>query len=896
MLSQGLSHVTLNANNTETFESSLKFYTSLGFKVVSEKTEADQRVAWISLQSSCSNATDASIQLVQNVSAFSVCRPAGDIDWSLEGHSIAFAVSDVKAIQSKLQELDAPVQDHSADDFIKIYTLDPLNNIVVFTNKCVKATSAAAAVEAATTNRKKIAVLTSGGDAPGMNPVVRAVVRYGIAKGCDIFAVYEGYQGIGGTTIGTARCMPFKTREGRLKGAENLVKNGIDSLIVCGGDGSLTGADLFRAEWSGLLEELKNTNRITAEEHDAYKFLTIVGLVGSIDNDMSSTDITIGAVTSLHRICESVDAVSTTALSHSRAFVIEVMGRHCGWLALMTGIATGADFIFIPEKPPAEDDWETSMCSVVERHRHLGKRKTVVIVAEGAIDKNLNPIKAEHLKNILTDRLGLDTRVTILGHTQRGGPPAFFDRLLATTQSIEAVDAVLESTPTTPSPMIGMVDNVVVRYPLMEAVKLTHEVAEAIGQKNFARAMELRDPQFAEEYDAYNATTILDDDSIVLPEYQRLRIAVVHMGAPAGGMNAATRTAVRYCLNRGHTPLAVNNGFVGFSHGSLKEMSWMSVDGWTALGGSELGTNRAVPGEDVDMGMITYQIQKNQIQGILLVGGFEAFAAIKNLEAARAQYPSLRIPIVLIPATISNNVPGTDYSLGSDTSLNSIVNACDAIVQSAQSSRRRVFVVEVMGGHSGYLAVEAGLAIGANTVYIPEEGINLHRLEADINHLKAMYNDDDPDRAEGRIILRTEDVSTTYTTEVISNILKDEGENMFDSRTAVLGHIQQGVTPSPLDRIRATRLAMRSIQFVEEHTTEALNRAKQTNQPVPVELTNETQSVSVVGISGHLVTFSPVTELIPQTDMKNRTPRKNWWYEHRTIVDLLAGRGFFKCP
>jgi len=126
--------------------------------------------------------------------------------------------------------------------------------------------------------------------------------------------------------------MGFKTREGRLQAAENLVKNGIDALIVCGGDGSLTGADLFRADWPGLVDELKNTNRITQEEADAYHVLTIVGLVGSIDNDMSSTDITIGAVTSLHRICEAVDSVSTTALSHSRAFVIEVMGRHCGGL------------------------------------------------------------------------------------------------------------------------------------------------------------------------------------------------------------------------------------------------------------------------------------------------------------------------------------------------------------------------------------------------------------------------------------------------------------------------------------------------------------------------------------------------------------------------------------
>lgn len=688
--------------------------------------------------------------------------------------------------------------------------------------------------------------------------------------------------------------MPFKTREGRLKAAENLVLNGIDALIVCGGDGSLTGADLFRSEWGGLVDELLKTKRISQEQADAYHVLTIVGLVGSIDNDMSSTDITIGAVTSLHRICESVDAVSTTALSHSRAFVIEVMGRHCGWLALMAGIATGADFVFIPEKPPKEDDWESLMCSVVERHRQLGKRKTVVIVAEGAIDKNLNPIKADHLKDILTDRLGLDTRVTILGHTQRGGAPAFFDRLLATTQGLEAVDAVLEATADTPSPMIGMTDNKITRFPLMKAVALTHEVAEAISKKNFARAMELRDPQFAEEYEAYHATTILDDCSLGLPAHQQLRIAIIHMGAPAGGMNAATRTAVRYCLNRGHTPIAVNNGFAGLARGSMNEMTWMGVDGWTALGGSELGTNRAVPGEDIDMGMVTYQIQKNNIQALMIVGGFEAFVAIENLEASRDQYPSLRIPITLIPATISNNVPGTDYSLGSDTSLNAIVNSCDAIVQSAQSSRRRVFVVEVMGGRSGYLAVEGGLVVGANTVYIPEEGINLSRLQSDVEHLRAMYTDDDPDKSEGRIILRTEDVSKTYTTEVISDILKEEGDEMFDSRTAVLGHIQQGVTPSPLDRIRATRLATRSIQFFEEHTAEALDKAHESGSPVPIELTNSKASVTVAGISGSAAIFTPVTDLLPVTDMKNRKPRNAWWAEHRPIIDLLAGREHFK--
>ena len=687
--------------------------------------------------------------------------------------------------------------------------------------------------------------------------------------------------------------MPFKTREGRLQAAQNLIKSGVDSLIVCGGDGSLTGADVFRSEWSGLTEELLKNDRITKEEAEAYTRLTIVGLVGSIDNDMSSTDITIGAVTSLHRICESVDSIGTTALSHSRAFVIEVMGRHCGWLALAAGIATGADFVFIPERPPTGENWEDSLCAVAERHRKLGKRKTVVIVAEGAIDQNLNPIKAEHIKDILTNRLHLDTRVTTLGHTQRGGSPAAFDRILATIQSVAAVDAVLASTPDTPSPMIGMSSNHVTSGPLMKAVELTHEVAKAIGEKNFARAMELRDPQFAEEYLAYNASTILDDDTMLVAPHRRLRIAIINVGAPAGGMNAATRTAVRYALNRGHTPFAILNGFPGLARGSIEELSWIGVDGWTSRGGSELGTNRAVPGESVDIGMIAYQLQKFNIQSLLVVGGFEAFSSVINLEAARKLYPSLCIPIALVPATVSNNVPGTDFSLGSDTALNAIVDSCDAIVQSARSSRRRVFVVEVQGGRSGYLAVEAGLASGASTIYIPEEGVNLSRLQSDSRHLMAMYMDDAADKSEGRIILRNETVSKTYTTDVISDILKDEGHALFDSRTAVLGHIQQGVNPSPMDRIRATRLAKCSVDFFERHSSAALESAHSNNESTPVELTNVTESAAVVGISGVDVTYRAVKELIAVTDMKNRKPLDAWWMEHRPLVDLLSGRGLF---
>ncbi|XP_073682454.1 ATP-dependent 6-phosphofructokinase, liver type-like [Garra rufa] len=203
---------------------------------------------------------------------------------------------------------------------------------------------------------KAIAVLTSGGDAQGMNAAVRAVTRMGIYVGAKVYLIYEGYQGLvdggdhiklanwqsvtniiqlGGTIIGSARCKAFTTREGRLSAAFHLVQRGITNLCVCGGDGSLTGANIFRSEWSDLLSELVRQGRITDSLAQQYTHLNIVGLVGSIDNDFCGTDMTIGADSALHRIMEVIDAITTTAQSHQRTFVLEVMGRHCGYVMLL---------------------------------------------------------------------------------------------------------------------------------------------------------------------------------------------------------------------------------------------------------------------------------------------------------------------------------------------------------------------------------------------------------------------------------------------------------------------------------------------------------------------------------------------------------------------------------
>ncbi|OTB07457.1 hypothetical protein M426DRAFT_318130 [Hypoxylon sp. CI-4A] len=768
------------------------------------------------------------------------------------------------------------------------------------------------------TPKKKVAVMTSGGDSPGMNAVVRAVVRMAIHLGCDPYCVYEGYEGLvqggnfirkmewndvrgylseGGTLIGTARCMAFYERPGRLVAAKNLILNGIDALIICGGDGSLTGADKFRAEWPSLVEELVATKQLDAKQVEPYRHLNLVGLVGSIDNDLSGTDATIGAYSALARICEMVDYIEATASSHSRAFVIEVMGRHCGWLALMAGVATGADFIFIPEKP-REDNWKEEMHQVIKKHRNWGKRKTIVIIAEGALDRHGNKISPEMVKDLLADKQGLalDTRITTLGHVQRGGTAVAYDRMLATLQGVEAVKAVLEATPETETCVIAINENKIVRKPLMAAVHETKEVAKAIEAQDFDRAMSLRDTEFSDQYKSYMMTTTMGlDQDIHLEDNKRMKIGFINVGAPAGGMNAAIRAGVAYCRSRGHEPLAIHNGFAGFARhhgdeplGAVRHFDWLEVDGWASKGGSEIGTNRELP-EESGMELIAKLVEKYEFDALFLIGGFEAFHSVSQLRKARSKYPSLCIPMTLLPATISNNVPGTEYSLGSDTCLNELVAYCDKIKQSASATRRRVFVIETQGGRCGYVAVLGGLGVGASAIYIPEEGISLEMLNADVSHLKEVFQKDKGQSRAGRLILVNEKSSKVFSAKLIADIIREEAHDRFESRDSIPGHVQQGGVPSAMDRCRAVRLAIKCIQHLEQYGPKPQKDTK--------KIIDDPLSASVIGIQGADVVFSPVEHLEEhETDWKNRRPTQAHWLENKEIVDILGGRPGYPLP
>ncbi len=309
---------------------------------------------------------------------------------------------------------------------------------------------------------KRIAVLTSGGDAPGMNAAIRAVVRCGLEKGWEVFGVRNGYSGLvaghmealgprevggiiqkGGTMLGSARCLEFKTEEGRRKGLAQLEERGIDGLVVIGGNGSQTGANaLFNMG------------------------LPTVGIASTIDNDLCGSDITIGVDTALNIALEAIDRLKVTASSHGRAFMVEVMGRDCGYLALMSAIAGGAEAVSVPEFETTPEE----IAQVIRAAYQRGKPHAIVVVAEGA---HHNADALSHYFKENREEVGFDLRVTTLGHVQRGGTPGAFDRLLATRLGAAAVEQLAKNEV---GVLVGTIKGEIRPTPLVEIAGITKSI------------------------------------------------------------------------------------------------------------------------------------------------------------------------------------------------------------------------------------------------------------------------------------------------------------------------------------------------------------------------------------------------------------------------------------
>ncbi len=310
---------------------------------------------------------------------------------------------------------------------------------------------------------KKIGVLTSGGDSPGMNAAIRSVVRTCAYHSVDCVGIYRGYQGMiegdfkdmgarsvnnivnkGGTILKTARSKDFMTTEGRIKAHNNLMKSGIDALVVIGGDGSFTGAEIFNNEFD----------------------FPIMGIPGTIDNDIFGTSHTLGFDTAINTVVECIDKIRDTASSHNRLFLVEVMGRDAGHIALNAGIGAGAEEILIPE----EDLGLDRLLESLKKSKAAGKSSSIVVIAEGdKIGKNVFELKdyiEEHFPEY-------DIRVSVLGHMQRGGSPSCYDRVLASRLGVKAVESLLEGKTNF---MVGVINDKVALTPLEQAIKGNSEI------------------------------------------------------------------------------------------------------------------------------------------------------------------------------------------------------------------------------------------------------------------------------------------------------------------------------------------------------------------------------------------------------------------------------------
>merc|ERR1719420_19700 len=356
-------------------------------------------------------------------------------------------------------------------------------------------------------------------------------------------------------------------------------------------------------------------------------------------------------------------------------------------------------------------------------------------------------------------------------------------------------------------------------------------------------------------------------------------LAIMHIGAPCCGMNAAVRSFTRNCAYSGNNAIGIHNGIDGLIAGEVKPLSWSDVTGWVSEGGALLGTRRTLPSKDYQA--CADQLAKNKIQGLVLIGGFEAYHAVLQLYEAREKYKQFRIPMVVLPATISNNVPGTDFSIGADKALNEITEICDRIRQSAQGTKRRVFIVETMGGYSGYLATMAGLAGGADAAYIPEESFGIQELMKDLDIMAFKMDKGNIYRG---LILRNEYANKNYDTDFLFRLYSEEGKDKFTVRQNILGHMQQGGFPSPFDRNVATKMAAKTVSWLCEQLNTVA--ARDGTGTVHAE---DPSTATLLGMRTRTYKFQPVAQIKKETDFQYRRPSQSqWWMKIRSILAILS--------
>lgn len=714
----------------------------------------------------------------------------------------------------------------------------------------------------------RIGVLTGGGDVPGLNAVIRAVVRRAAQYNHEVVAIKNGWAGLlgagkvyplavqsvsgilplGGTIIGASRTNPFagnpaleraiqslsgaadkesqKALDG-LKAAQkayvarhvaeikaNVKKYGIDVIIAVGGRDTL-----------GVALEVNKLG------------IPTVGVPKAMDNDLVETDYSIGFDSAVTHIMRAIDDLHFTAAAHQRVFVVETMGRETGWVSMVGGLAGGADFIIIPEAPTTVAE----VCDHIVKRHQQGKDYSIVVVAEGAEIPDLMTRDpgvhdafgrprydrrgiGEALASVIEERTGYESRHVVLGHLQRGGSPTVFDRVLATRLGVMAVDMAKSGQF---GQMASRKDGKYVGVALDKVVPFTQKA----------------DLQYFDLARIFFGERRLDAGKSGIK-----RIGVLTGGGDCPGLNPAIRGVVRRAVEYGWEVMAFKNGWAGLlKEGDAQPLTPHDVSGVLTKGGTMIGTSRTNPKKDPkDMATVKANLQKYGIDALVAIGGDDTLSVASALSKEG-------VKVVGVPKTMDNDINETEYTFGFDSACTTAVDALDRLHTTA-TSHHRAIVVEVMGRKAGWVAAYSGLAGGADFIFLPEFEASIADV---VEHLKGR-------RAQGKvssIIVVSEGAQIPELLEedkemvesgdlkvdayghirldrlalgerVASHIEKMSG---IETRYVVLGHTQRGGSPTAFDRILATRTAVAAVDLLHKGQSGFMAALKGV-QLVPVEL------------------------------------------------------------
>ncbi|KAK3763858.1 hypothetical protein RRG08_050222 [Elysia crispata] len=746
----------------------------------------------------------------------------------------------------------------------------------------------------------KVGLITAGDDAQGVNAALRAAVRMSQFFGCTVIYIKQGFKGLvegqaenfveatwistsdvlstAGTYIKSFKSDKFRERSGRLLAAKHLVEHGISNLVVIGGDGTLRGCDLLDKEWTSLLRELDDRNMVDRDLLREHRHLKIICIPCTITNDLCGTDTSIGVDSALARIIEATDNIATTSSSNSMAFVVEVMGGHSGYLALEAGIICDASMIFIPEYPP-QGDWKEELHAKVRDDLLAGSEVIMCIVSEGATDTSGHPITPQCVTDVLDKKLSLNTKITVLGHFQRGGVPTAYDRLLATRFGCEAVIALKSMPVNTGACTVTIYENEIICIPVKECLEATDKCLKCMKDKNFAEAVILKGRRFQHLLSSYNVLHNMRSSPV--PDMTGLPgtsvIGIMRVGKTSVAQCWVLKAIVGFCQSKYFCPLVIRDGFEGLVKGHYEGMTWDMVKEFTTKSNACLGSS-SLTASKVGLQKIAAALGKLELSGLILLGGFPAFESLMEIDDAKHHCPALRIPMCLLPMTILNNIPGTDVALGSDTALNEIMTYCDKMKRAARGYQNCVFVVETTGHKCGYLASISGMVCGADAAYIRQEPFNLETLLRDATHLR------DKIKAGVKLglILRSEMANENYTTDFIHRVFSEAGLGVFSCRASTIGHIQIGGLPSALDRSMAINNGFSVASWMIETIESMVANSSENYTHVRLYKT-------VLSISGSSMVFEPISKLVAETNFDECLPLYMWWMKLRPLISILSG-------